>query len=73
MIALVGSGVGLHDDASGPKADAPDLRLDQGSGLKGSVVRVRGPECIDDHGLDIGCRDPRIVPAFAPAALGEHR
>src|SRR5215204_6226378 len=63
----------MHDDASGPKADALDLRLDQGSVLKGSIVRVCGPECIDDHGLDLGCRDPRDRSGLAPAALGEHR
>src|SRR5215203_6017814 len=63
----------MHDDASGPKADALDLRLDQGSGLKGSVVPVCGPECIDDHGLDLGCRDPRDRSGLAPAALGEDR
>ena len=63
----------MHDDASGPKADALDLRLDQGSALEGSVVRVCGPECIDDHGLDFGCRDPRDRSGLAPAALGKHR
>src|SRR5829696_5564203 len=63
----------MHDDAAGPKADALDLRLDQGSVLKGSVVRVRSPECIDDHGLDLGCRDPRDRSGLAPAALGKDR
>src|SRR3954451_9219260 len=63
----------MHDDASGPKADALDLRLDQGSVLKGSVVRVRGPESIDHHGLDLGCRDPRDRSGLAPAALGKDR
>src|SRR3954451_18844225 len=63
----------MHDDAYGPKADARDLRLDQGSVHKGSVVRVCGPECIHDHGLDLGCRDPRDRSGLAPAALGEHR
>ena len=55
------------------RTDALDLRLDQGSVLKGSVVRVCGPECIDDHGLDLGCRDPRDRSGLAPAALGKHR
>src|SRR5215204_3199727 len=63
----------MHDDASGPKADALDLRLDQGSVLKGSIVRVCGPECIDDYGFDLRCRDPRDRSGLAPAALGEHR
>src|SRR3954453_5163697 len=63
----------MHDDAYGPKADARDLRLDQGSVHKGSVVRVCGPECIHDHGLDLGCRDPRDRSGLAPAALREDR
>src|SRR5215213_6680236 len=63
----------MDDDAAGPKADALDLRLDQGSVLKGSVVRVRGPECIDDYGFDLRCRDPRDRSGLAPAALGEDR
>src|SRR4051812_49949768 len=63
----------MHDDASGPKDDALNPRLGQGSVLKGSVVRVRGPECIDGHGLDLGCREPRDCSGLAPAALGEDR